>query len=257
MFYSPIMYPGGKSRAVKALSPYFPIGIYDVVSPFAGGCSLEIALANRGIRVRASDVFAPLVCFWRHTLERPDELARRVETYYPMTCRDKFERMKETCANLPDGIERAAQLFVLNRCSFGSTMMARKGGFVAHGKSRFTERSIRNLKQFSCPGLSVNLMDFKDALASRPHDMAYLDPPYMLRKDTCLLYGVNGNAHRGFNHHELAEVLRDRKGWVMSYNDTPDIRRMYDWANIVEVKWRYTMRMDTKKPSNEILIVCE
>ena len=254
MIYSPIAYPGGKYYAVKHISPYFPIGIYDVVSPFAGGASLEIALAWRGVRVRASDVFEPLVCFWRHLLERRDELARIVETYYPMTCRDKFEAMKAQCADMPDGPERAAIFFVLNKCSWGSFTLAKKVGFIAHGKSNFTQCGIDRLKRFSCSGLTVDLKDYREALAARPDDMAYLDPPYLLRKGENRLYGVNGELHKGFDHDELAEVLRERKGWVMSYNDSPEIRKMYDWASIVELDWFYSM---TFKRANEILIVCE
>lgn len=247
-------------RAVKTLSRFFPFGVYDLVSPFAGGCSLEIALANQGVRVRASDIFEPLVCFWHYALHDLEALVRAVRPHYPMTCADKFCAMREECKTMPDSLERAASFFVLNKCTWGSLTLTR-ASFVPYGVYgkgiSLTESKIDRLANFSCPNLSVDLMDYRDALARRPDDMAYLDPPYMLPgKGTNALYGVDGELHKVFNHDELAEILRERKGWVMSYNDVPEIRRMYDWATIVEAKWSYTMHNWHSK-SNEIIIVNE
>ena len=54
---SPLRYPGGKSRAVKHILPYFPENTTTVVSPFMGGSSVELNLAAKGIEVYASDKF--------------------------------------------------------------------------------------------------------------------------------------------------------------------------------------------------------
>ena len=57
---SPLRYPGGKTRAVKHILPHIPKGIKEFCSPFFGGGSVELAVADRGIPVYGYDIFQPL-----------------------------------------------------------------------------------------------------------------------------------------------------------------------------------------------------
>ncbi len=43
---SPLRYPGGKSKVVKDLLPYFPLDIDEFREPFIDGGSVFIALKN-------------------------------------------------------------------------------------------------------------------------------------------------------------------------------------------------------------------
>ena len=54
---SPLRYPGGKSRAVKTLMEFIPDDCGELCSPFLGGGSFELALAEKGITVHAYDGF--------------------------------------------------------------------------------------------------------------------------------------------------------------------------------------------------------
>ena len=57
---TPIRYAGGKSRAIKKITPF--VEPYDtIVSPFLGG--LEVHWASNGKKVVASDVFDILINF--------------------------------------------------------------------------------------------------------------------------------------------------------------------------------------------------
>ena len=58
--------------------------------------------------------------------------------------------------------------------------------------------------------------------------------------------------HGGFDHKELAGQLRQRDGWILSYNDTPYVRTLYNGYDIQTPKWRYGMSKN--KNSREILI---
>ncbi len=72
---SPLRYPGGKTRAVKHILPLFPEDMEELCSPFVGGASIELALANKGVNVYAYDIFDPLVCFWQKLSQNSDFLA--------------------------------------------------------------------------------------------------------------------------------------------------------------------------------------
>ncbi|MCY4353116.1 MAG: DNA adenine methylase, partial [Gemmatimonadetes bacterium] len=78
----------------------------------------------------------------------------------------------------------------------------------------------------------------------------YLDPPYYLPQR---LYG-EGDDHIGFDHEGLAELLRKRERWILSYNDCPYIRDLYKEYHISKPKWIYGMCNGDKK-SREILVL--
>jgi DNA adenine methylase len=67
------------------------------------------------------------------------------------------------------------------------------------------------------------------------------------------LYGNKGNAHKGFDHLDLANILKSRDNWILSYNNCPEILQLYSEYDILYPKWKYGMSQD--KDSKEILIV--
>ena len=78
----------------------------------------------------------------------------------------------------------------------------------------------------------------------------YLDPPYFLSSN---LYGKRGDHHKNFDHEGLAEVLRNRDKWLLSYNDCEQVRDLYSGFSFMSTKWRYGM--NASKTSNEVFIV--
>ncbi len=60
------------------------------------------------------------------------------------------------------------------------------------------------------------------------------------------------------DHERLAAALRQTKGkWLLSYNDHPEIRKLYDWATgIDEVSVRYSInrKRQGQPPAPELLI---
>ena len=70
-----LRYPGGKTRALKHIIPYFPKNLTEIVSPFFGGGSIEIHYASQGVRVHGYEIFEPLVNFWQQVLENPKRVA--------------------------------------------------------------------------------------------------------------------------------------------------------------------------------------
>lgn len=241
---SPLRYPGGKSRAVQSIIPLIPNGTQQMLSPFLGGGSVEIAAAQSGIQVFASDAFDDLYTFWKFLLADPNLLANEVAKYHPLSKIKFYELQKNISTST--GLIKAAEFFVLNRSSFsGSTL----SGGMSPDHPRFNETCIERLRSFKAPNLFVEKKDFQQALADHPTLFAYLDPPYLIKNT---LYGVKGDMHKGFDHEKLAQILSKRSKWILSYNDCPEVRSFYQNFHITTPSWAYGMSKD--KDSKEVLI---
>jgi|TARA_R110000744_G_scaffold2239_5_gene9008 DNA adenine methylase len=275
---TPLRYPGGKSRAVKHILPLIPKDCGELCSPFLGGGSIELAVADRGTKVYGYDVFEPLVWFWQALLSEPTKLAvlcdgRRVwdpeytqkykvrnsdppEHYYVPKrgiLKEEFESSRTKLKGMTQySVEAAALFYAINRSSFSGATFS--GGFSKRSAyARFTDSSVLNVKNFKEPNLVVEHADFKTSIGNHKDAFLYLDPPYMLEKGKNKLYGDKGDTHADFDHEGLHSVLTNRNRWVMSYNDSEEIRAMYKNYEIREAAWAYGMNK-TKK-SSEIIII--
>lgn len=241
---SPLRYPGGKSRAVKAIMRYIP-PVSRLCSPFVGGGSLELACAARGIEVHAYDAFLPLVDFWQSLLREGEALADKVEEFYPMS-RSRFYALQKEYMKIDDKLERSAAFYAINRCSFSGITLS---GGMSPGHPRFTPSSIERLRAFQVSGFHVEHADFVDSMARHEDDFLYLDPPYA---NGGFLYGNRGDCHAGFDHESLASLLHRRDLWIASYNDCEMARDLYAGYAIEKPEWNYGMSHE--KQSNELLI---
>ena len=79
--------------------------------------------------------------------------------------------------------------------------------------------------------IKVDVLDCFDTLDKHGQGLlCYLDPPYIGTEN---LYGL-----KTFNHQKLYEYLKDRKNWILSYNDDPLVYEMYSDFHIQEFKSR-------------------
>lgn len=72
--YSPLRYPGGKSRAIQTITEIIHSTFKRktiLLSPFFGGGSIELAFAKNNYKIYANDLFYPLYCFWSCLKKRP------------------------------------------------------------------------------------------------------------------------------------------------------------------------------------------
>lgn len=242
---SPLRYPGGKNRAIKSIYSFIPESETSLCSPFLGGASIELACSTR-MRVYGSDIFEPLIAFWKLLLNDPVNLARRVESYFPLS-RGRFYELQKKYIGLESEEDRAAAFYVLNRSSYSGTTLS---GGMSPGHPRFTESAIQRLRDFKAENFSVECADFRDVIPRHQNSFLYLDPPYLNGQ---ALYGIKGDTHKEFNHKALADLIRKRERWIMSYNDSPEIRELYKGHTILSVEWIYGMSKDKK--SKEILIL--
>lgn len=246
-----LRWPGGKTRAVRLFSSIIPQRD-EIVSPFFGGGSFEIAMANSGVKVHGYDADPALVAFWHEAISDPEGLAVLVERHSPMN-KAKFYALKDEMASgTMSRKELAAALFVINRCARAGNI--HNGGFNNPLKipayERFTPSSIAKLAAFKVPNLAVQLADFRDSLEAHPNALPVADPPYDIK---AILY----RGHDGFPHEVLAKILKDRGDFVCCYNDSAFVRDLYSGCRFVKVSWAYGMSSkvgEGAKKSDEVLI---
>jgi DNA adenine methylase len=149
------------------------------------------------------------------------------------------EIMKITDSN-QFSFENAAKVYAINRSSFSGATFS--GGYSKRAAyARFTDSSIKRVRDFKVPNLSVKLGDYKNSIIRHPNAFLYCDPPYKLDKESNKLYGSNGDTHHKFDHEGLYELLKERKGWVLSYNKCEWVLERYKDYNILDAKWAYGM----------------
>ena len=81
-------------------------------------------------------------------------------------------------------------------------------------------------------------LDFADVIAdTRYRSLLYLDPPYYVKGNDLYQHGFTVDDHR-----RLADALRETEhAWVLSYDDCPEIRRLYEWAYAESLDVNYSI----------------
>ena len=256
MSKSVLRYPGGKTRAIKTLTPYIPKSTEILLSPFFGGGSLELSLldANPNLQIKANDGFEPLINFYSQLQTNKTNLIERLQELLPFS-KEMFIAARAQLLTNCDPLDRAAFYFAINRSSFsGSTC---SGGYSPEAaEKRFTESSIERCANLDLSRVTFTNLPFEQFLKENPHkpnQFIYADPPYYLEKGS-KLYGNNGDMHIEFNHELLQQILKPRTNWLLSYNDHKQIRTWYEFAKQTnDTAWSYGMNK-TKKSSELIII---
>lgn len=246
---SPIWYIGSKAKLVPYLKPYLSelLKTKELVSPFIGGGSVELYLSAQDIRVYASDNFYFLVNFWKQLKSDPNKLIDTVWSWWEEANNhtDLFTMIHE----LKDPIDQAAVFWIVNKQSYrGSTLAMANPSKVSTVQVSF--EAFEKYKNFSSNNLSIDLLDYKDALEQHQNKCAYLDPPYVNRAK---LYG-DGSAPE-FDHKALRNILSGRTSpWILSYNDDEYIKSIYKDFYINRVSWLCHVTRKGAQDMSELLI---
>lgn len=254
MTKSPLRYPGGKTRAVKqlytVLKSNFPHQKH-IISPFFGGGSFELFLHEEGYVVVGNDLFKPLTVFWNVVKTDANGLATKVESEMPIT-KEKFYFLRESLPTLTDPYEIAKAFYIVNRCSFSGATFS--GGFSKDAaENRLNTSAIKRLREVNLDSITINSMDCIEFLKEYPETtltVIYADPPYYIDS---YIYGMRGDMHESFDHKKFADEIKKRSDWMISYNDCPYIRSLYQGCRIIHAEWSYGM--NKSKKSSEIIIL--
>lgn len=235
MIYSVISRQGGKSRLVKHIIPLFPE--HKFYAEVFGGAAWILLNKNESLIEIFNDIDGNIVNLFRIIRDFPGEFLNRLR--YDLISRETFDVYKEANLQDLDPFDRAVKYYYVYCNSFSSDMST----FIKRDKitnpNRFISRMPKVIEAFTnrMTNVVIENLDFKEFFNKYNGDLwfYYLDPPY---------YGVEGYAEpfAENEHQNLASILNDKnfKGkFILSYNDVPQIRKLYSNFNIITVDTIY------------------
>ena len=243
---TPLRYPGGKSKAIKTLSPWFPKTISEYREPFIGGGSIaiEITKSNPDISVWINDLYVPLYNFWIQLRDRGEELSERVREEKQRTldegdkdkvtvkAKELFNKYKQEIDTYDD-FEKAVAFFIMNKCSF-SGLTENSTFSQSASNSNFSLVGADKLAQFSklIKNWKITNLDYSEVMKAHGSSdtFIFLDPPYDIKD---FLYGKNREMHKKFDHERFADdVYICVHKFMITYNVNDRLKELYKNYNL-------------------------
>jgi DNA adenine methylase len=235
------------------------------VEPYAGGCGLALSLLYEGCvsDIHINDFDPAIWSFWDSVLNRTEEFVSLIENS-PVTI-EEWHRQKEnhqiTSAE-DDALKLGFATFFLNRTNRSGIIKGAGaiGGLNQTGNykidCRFNRQDlVRRVRRVAKYRNRIHLTRL-DAICfiqkmgdTLPEDSFYcIDPPYFNKG--CSLY-TSFYGHE--EHKEVAEsVLKLRHPWVVTYDYTDEIKRLYSDRRQFLFDINYSI--ETKRVGTELLI---
>lgn len=187
-----------------------------------------------------NDINTDLVTLYRVVQHHLEEFIRYFK--WALISREEFLRYQEENPDSLTDIQRAVRFYYLMRLSHGAKVAGQNFGVSTTGGPRLN--LLRIEEELSAAHLRLARVVVENKPYSkfierydRPHTFFYLDPPYFGCEDD---YGKGIFGRKDFSM--LAEQLRGIEGqFILSINDRPEIRDIFEGFHVREVKTRYSV----------------
>jgi DNA adenine methylase len=247
-----LSYMGGKSLLTRKIIPLIPSHeCYCEV--FAGAAWLLFRKEESPVEI-INDINVDLVTLYRVIKHHLEEFIRYFK--WILVARDEFERFKLEDPQTLTDIQRAVRFYYLLKGGYGSKVVGQSFNTNATRPPRIN--LLRIEEELSAAYLRLSRVYVENMPYARlierfdlPETFFYVDPPYYGFEDC---YGKNVFSREDFTR--LADILTAVKGkFILSINDTPEIRKIYRDFHIEEATTSYSAAgADKKKHVTELLI---
>jgi len=251
---SPLRYPGGKSAMAGLIGEILRLnrlGDRAIAEPFAGGAGASLTLLYREEtrEIFVNDADCAIHNFWWAVVNRSKMFIDLLtKTRVNMAEWRRQRNAYRDCRRL-SRLRRGFSVFYLNRCNRSGIIMngGPIGGVKQTGKWKLDARFNKPELRRRCEKIAeyrnrvhVSCRDGVEFIGSLNTESTFffIDPPYFVKGKTLYLNALNEEYHIA-----LAARLKSMKNgaWVLTYDDCPEIRRMYrTWATIRPFSLRYT-----------------
>lgn len=262
---SPLRYPGGKALMTPFLIDLFrQNGLENVVyaEPYAGGAgaAINLLLGNHVKNIIINDANIGIYSFWHYLLTEPKRFIQVIQDI-PVTLAE-WHHQKEVLKNTTEPtFDLGVATFFLSRTNRSGVI---KGGPI--GGSSF-EKQLQAKYKLDCRFNKANLIERLNSIIRRrkhitvynmdalaflrmiPNNtFAYLDPPYYVKGKSLYM-----NHYKEEDHQQLANYLLHEAAfsWLLSYDDTPQIREKYQALELYRFPLNYTV--SEKRTGYELL----
>jgi DNA adenine methylase len=174
---------------------------------------------------------------------------------FQVTSRREFERLKRTDPSTLTDLERAARFLYLQRTAFGGKVSGQNFGVVYDREARFNLTTLAPMLEEvheRLAGVIIENLSFEDFIPryDRAECLFYCDPPYFGCEDD---YGEGLFDRSDFER--LAGLMSSIEGkMVLSINDTPEIREIFQGHVTKSVAVTYTISEAPPKEFSELII---
>lgn len=263
---SPLRYPGGKGSMLPLATQLIRLNNWrggEYAEPYAGGAGLALNLLYSGNvnELHLNDIDPSIWSFWSAILDHTEDFIELMHTT-PVTL-DEWANQKTIQSEqlTTDIVKLGFAAFFLNRVNRSGII---RGAGVIGGKEqngnylmdcRFNksglEHRIRRIIRYRSRINLTNLdaIDFMKEMGKFPESIFLcIDPPYFNKGKK--LYT---SFYRPEDHAAVAQQVSELENpWIVTYDNTPEIRRLYQNYRQFEFDINYSLQ--TKRVGTEILI---
>jgi len=230
-----LRYPGGKSRGqwsnhiVDTIKSKYRGGVYGELFFGGGGITFKLLKQKVVSAILINELDITLARLWNAVIKNPHRLNDQIREIKPSV--DLFLRSKDRVKRM---VGSGMDALIVNRMSHGGrgVKAGPQGGADQKGKYKIDCRwNVNTLckRVLTCSQLlnSVEIIGGKCHAEDYEEDtghiaLAYLDPPYWQVGEELYLHSFDEEQHR-----RLRSFLRNRRNWILSYNNVPEIRKLY------------------------------
>jgi len=268
--FSPLRYPGGKQILARVLGHLIRLngregGIY--VEPYAGGAGAALSLlyAEYVKQVVINDADSRIYAFWDGVVNQTDQFLKLLRDT-PLSVEEwKRQRQIYLKPARNSRLRVGFATFYLNRCNRSGIIG--NGGLIGGLKqtgewkidARFNRkdlaRRVERIARYS-ERITLSNLDATELLQAEPPNpswvdraFVYLDPPYYCKGSQLYLNHYTSDDHTSFARFLSTTNL----AWVMSYDNVPEIRKLYARYRQVSFNLGYSAR--SRRVEKELLIL--
>lgn len=254
--YSPLRYPGGKAPFAPFIAKVMEIngvvgGHY--LEPYAGGAGVALDLLFQGhaSHIHINDADPAVYAFWVSVTKHSAELLELLAST-PITIDEWFKWrsvLREDCtASL---VEKGFATLFMNRTNRSGILKAGViGGKSQEGAYKLDARFKKDVISARILAIAERAKDItvysEDSLALLKRckaflpeeSLIYLDPPYYVKGK-----GLYRNYYEHDDHVAIAKTIQAKsfkRHWVVSYDNSQEIRAMYEFSNLLTYDLNYT-----------------
>ncbi|MFT5708681.1 MAG: DNA adenine methylase [Oceanospirillaceae bacterium] len=265
MFYSPLRYPGGKSKLTAYVVETLRLNeLKDAtyVEPFAGGCAIAwyLLLEGHAENVWINDLDPAIHAFWYSVLNREDELCQLIEDT-DVTIEEWHRQKAVYASNRTNSLALGFATFFLNRTNRSGIIKAGViGGLEQNGNylldCRYNkDRLIGQIRAIAARRQNIVLtnLDATQFIDEYLPDidgpcLVNIDPPYYVKGK-----GLYQNFFEHDDHYRLYNSVRNiQHPWIVTYDDAPEICGIY--AEYEPQVFGLTYTAQTKRKGSEVII---
>lgn len=228
---------GGKKRLAKDIVALLPEDRESYIEVFGGGGKVLFQKDKLSGEVEVyNDIHSDLVNLFQVVRDKLTAFKRR--QYYILSSREEYAAFikRYKAGQFKDEIDRAIVFYVLVKTSFGagvttgwgySKVRPPKYPACLDDLEKVRERLVR---------VYIENLSFERLIPKydRPGAVFYCDPPYYITLEKQGYYQHELTAE---DHVKLRDVLSRIEGrFILSYDDHPEVRRLYKGFNIQETR---------------------